>query len=82
MRYDRLAHRDWRNLNTSLMRIEYYNGRGYENRDRRSPYLWGGSQFFDKGKYISDGKYDPSAETRQIGIALLLKALDSNFWTS
>lgn len=56
--------------------LEGYNGYGYENYHHiNSPYLWSGSQWYIKGKYTSDGQFDPEAVSQQIGVALLLKSL-------
>lgn len=73
LRHDHLEKVNWDDLEQSLYALEAYNGLGYSYRKRASPYLWGGSQYFDRGKYVSDGKFDANAETRQIGAALLLK---------
>ena len=73
IRYDRLDQKNWKDMGTALRNIEYYNGKGYEYRNMPSPYLWGGTQFHSKGKFVRDGKFDPEAHTRQIGAAILLK---------
>ena len=40
-----------------------------------SPYLWSFTNHYSKGKYVSDGHYDPAAVDQQIGAAPLLKAI-------
>jgi len=60
---------------TVLLAFEIYNGTGYKSKGIHSPYLWAGSQHYTKGKYIQDGVYDPMAESQQIGVAVILKAL-------
>ena len=47
---------------------ERYNGFGYHNRNRLSPYLWSGSNQYFKGKYVADGIYDPEAVSDQVGL--------------
>lgn len=65
----------WQSIGLALDKIERYNGTGYRRRGINSPYLWSGSQHYREGKFISDGRFDPSAVSRQIGAAVLLKAL-------
>lgn len=55
-----------------LDRMERYNGPGYKNKGLPSPYLWAGSQFYKKGKFVKDGVYDPNAVSEQIGGAVIL----------
>lgn len=61
-----------------LYALERYNGTGYisgAGKAENSPYLWACSNINDdKGKYVSDGKFDPNAGTNETeGAALLLK---------
>jgi len=63
------------NINQTLKELERYNGMGYVRRGINSPYLWGNTNHYKAGKYVSDGKYSPTAITRQIGAAALLKKL-------
>lgn len=79
LKYDKLDRVDWTNLESALLALEKYNGMGYARMDKASPYLWGGTQFFERGKYVADGVYDPDATTKQLGVAPLLKATG---WTS
>ena len=66
---------DW-SIEGILYQLEAYNGWGYRNNHGiNSPYLWAGSNQYTSGKYVSDGKYDPNAVSKQIGGALLLKYL-------
>lgn len=61
--------------------LEGYNGYGYEKYHQNdkewvnSPYLWAGSNHYQKGKYVADGKWDPDYVSTQIGVALILKRL-------
>lgn len=80
--------RDWRHSTDEALRhrplrtladIEAWNGWGYYNRGKDSPYLWSGSNHGEGvGKYVADGKYDPRAESKQVGAAVILFAL--NWW--
>ncbi|MGO7359989.1 DNA/RNA non-specific endonuclease [Rhizobium ruizarguesonis] len=65
---------DW-SVARSLYRFESYNGWGYRSRGINSPYLWSFSDRYSKGKFVKDGKYDPSAVSKQCGAAVMLKAL-------
>lgn len=71
--YDGLT--DWKDWSVEgmLFSLEAYNGWGYRNKGINSPYLWSGTQFYTKGKYGEDGKYDPNLVSKQIGAAILLK---------
>jgi lysozyme family protein len=66
---------DW-SIGNVLYFLEGFNGYGYEKYHHiNSPYLWSGTNHYTKGKYTSDGKYDPEAVSSQIGIALLFQVL-------
>ena len=66
---------DW-SLPRMLYRLEAYNGFGYRNSARASPYLWSFSNLYTKGKFVSDGHFDPTARSQQCGAAVMLKVLD------
>ncbi len=68
---------DW-SLAGTLFRLEGYNGWGYRkfHADVLSPYLWSFSNHYTKGKYASDGTFDPDLVSRQCGIGPLLKVLE------
>ncbi len=67
--------RDW-SIPHALWLLEGFNGRGYRlYHGINSPYLWAGTQHYSKGKYVSDGKYDPNAVSKQAGCAGLIKLL-------
>lgn len=57
---------------------EYYNGKGYFNKNRPSPYVFSGTSSYQGGKYVADGKYDPNAVDRQLGVYSML----SNLWSA
>lgn len=65
---------DW-SLAAMLYRLERYNGFGYRRRGLASPYLWSFSDRYSRGKFVSDGKYDPDAVSAQCGAAVVLKTL-------
>lgn len=64
-------------LGATLDFFERYNGLGYRryHKDINTPYLWSGTNHYTKGKYVADGKYDPEARSKQIGIAIVLYGL-------
>lgn len=52
---------------------ERFNGLGYRNKGRPSPYVWAGSQFYSSGKYVRDGVYSAAAVDPQLGVAPVMK---------
>lgn len=67
--------RDW-SLSGCLYVLERYNGMGYRKRGVPSPYLWGGSHHARPGKYVADGEWSATAESKQIGAAVILRGLE------
>ena len=67
---------DW-SVAAILYRFERYNGMGYRQFQLPSPYLWSFSDLYEKGKYASDGKFDPELVSKQCGAAVMLKMLRS-----
>lgn len=67
---------DW-SLPGLLFKLEGYNGFGYRQHhaDVPTPYLWSYSNHYTKGKYGSDGHFDPNLVSQQCGAAVLLHAL-------
>jgi lysozyme family protein len=59
-----------------LYALEGFNGFGYRSQGVRSPYLWSCSNLYTKGKYVADHVFDPSAVSKQVGAAVILKALE------
>jgi lysozyme family protein len=53
---------------------ELFNGTGYENKGKPSPYVLAGTTAYQKGKYVADGKYDPNHVDQQLGVAALITA--------
>lgn len=66
---------DW-SIGVTLDRLERYNGLGYRKRGLPSPYLWGFSEHYKKGKFVADGVFDPEAVSKQCGGAALIRRLD------
>ena len=54
---------------------EKYNGFGYRNHNCLSQYVWAGTTVQTKGRYVSDGKFDPEATSNRVGCAAMLKML-------
>lgn len=65
---------DW-SLPRILFRFESFNGMGYRSRGVPSPYLWSHSNLYVKGKFRSDGQFDPALVSKQTGAAVQLKEL-------
>jgi lysozyme family protein len=65
---------DW-SATRALYRFEGYNGWGYRPKGINSPYLWSFSTHYTKGKFTSDGHYDPNAVSKQCGAGVLMKQL-------
>lgn len=57
-------------------KLEKYNGIGYRAHHLNSPYLWGGSNLYTRGKYVQDGVFSITAVSRQIGAMVLLKLMN------
>lgn len=61
-------------IGSLLYFLEKFNGFGYEKyHNMNSPYLWAQTNHYTRGKYSSDGNFDPKEVSNQIGIAILLK---------
>lgn len=65
---------DW-TVGGALTITEEYNGEGYANMGRPSPYVWSGTDQYISGKYIRDGVYDPSTVDQQLGCAGILSRM-------
>ena len=70
---------DW-SLPAILYRLEAYNGFGYHYRTPpiNTPYLWGFSNHYTRGKYVKDHVFDPNAVSTQCGSAVLLFQMVEN----
>ncbi len=61
-----------------LYEAEGYNGFGYRlhHPEVLSPYLWGFSKHYDRGKYVADGTWSATARSRQCGAGSLIRRLE------
>lgn len=66
---------DSRDLAAMATFAEYYNGLGYHYMNTPSTYVYSGTSAYEKGKYVSDGQYNPNVKDRQIGIIAMLQAI-------
>jgi lysozyme family protein len=78
--------RDW-SIPAMLNTLEHYNGLGYRMHGIYSPYLWAGTNHYEKGKYIEmlrdpnnkkagyKSVWKPDLVSQQIGCAAILKLL-------
>lgn len=67
---------DWYLIERWLFQAEPFNGWGYFlYRNENSPYLWAATSLQERGKYTSDGNFDPQAWDAQLGVVAILKAL-------
>ncbi len=73
--YQKYGGIDWRDENKWLWRAEEYNGWGYANNQCNSPYLWSGTNHYQRGKYVSDGIFDPEAVSEQVGVVVIWAAI-------
>lgn len=55
--------------------LEAYNGWGYHYRQIPSPYLWSGTNNYLRGKYVSDGEFNPDAVSEQAGAMAMLSVM-------
>lgn len=67
---------DW-SISRALFRLERFNGFGYRNPsiDIPTPYLWSFSRHYTRGKFSSDGHFDPNLVSRQCGAGVLLRVM-------
>lgn len=78
LRYEGLDKiRGW-SLERMLYCLEAYNGWGYRMfHSMPSPYIWARTSIAQRGKYVADGKFDPTIMDVQVGCAGIIAAL----WT-
>lgn len=67
---------EW-SLAGTLYQLESYNGFGYRlfHPHVLSPYLWSYSTHYLAGKYVADGTWSDSAQSKQCGAAVLLRRM-------
>ncbi|MEE2752035.1 MAG: hypothetical protein VX519_11455, partial [Myxococcota bacterium] len=54
---------------------EYYNGLGYSDRGVSSPYVFSGTDQYNRGKYVSDGRYSRLTRDNQLGVVKMVQAI-------
>ncbi len=52
---------------------ERFNGLGYRNHGYSNPYLWGGTQWYTRGKYVRDHVYNGNFVDPQVGVGPVMK---------
>jgi lysozyme family protein len=72
LRYDHVDR--WKEWSVAgvCFELEGYNGWGYRRYHIHSPYLWAGSNQYEKGKFVADGIWAADAVSDQVGAAVLL----------
>lgn len=65
---------DWR-LEKQFYYCELFNGAGYYLHGIPSPYIWGGTNIQEPGKYVADGAFNPVVMDSQPGCAPLLQEI-------
>lgn len=70
--YEHLEKRAWHEPGAVCYWSESFNGLGYMKRGRVSPYVWSGTDAYQRGKYVADGRYDPLFVDKQLGVAAIL----------
>jgi lysozyme family protein len=78
IKHDKLdQYKDWGTISGCCFRLETWNGTGYltKHKNVNTPYLYSYTQFFTKGKYVSDGKFSATATSKQAGAVAILKVL-------
>lgn len=58
-----------------LFCLERFNGLGYRTKNIPTPYLWAASNHYQKGFFTGDHKFDPNAQSKQCGSAVILRRL-------
>jgi lysozyme family protein len=66
--------KDWSPGGTITILIKY-NGVGYDLKGLPSPYGFAGTDQYERGKYVADGKFDPNFVDPQLGCLGMLLAL-------
>jgi lysozyme family protein len=64
--------RDW-SPGVCLYEGEAFNGLGYRLNGYSNPYLWGGTKWYTRGKYVRDHVYSATFNDPQLGIAPVIK---------
>lgn len=64
-----------RDLPAMLAFSEVYNGLGYHNKSRVSPYVYSGTNAYDNGKYVADGVFNSNYKDKQLGVLAMLMSI-------
>jgi lysozyme family protein len=72
IRLEKLSEKKIWALEDTLLVFERYNGFGHRGRVP-SPYLWSGSNLYEKGGFVRDGRFDANYVYKRVGTAVLLK---------
>ena len=54
---------------------EYYNGLGYHNKGRTTPYVYAGTDAYRGGKYVADGRYNSRVYDQQPGVVAMVQVM-------
>ena len=68
-------HQDTTNFSQIATYAEAYNGLGYSNKNKQSPYVYAGASPYISGKYVSDGRYDSRHVDQQVGVVPLMGSI-------
>ena len=65
---------DW-SIEHALFEAEAFNGFGYVRYGVNSPYVWAATDQYERGKFVSDGRFSASTIDPQLGVASIVKTL-------
>jgi lysozyme family protein len=68
-------HKNTTDLAAIASYAEAYNGLGYSNKGKVSPYVWSGTDAYTGGKFVRDHQYDPRVKDAQLGVMPMFEAL-------
>lgn len=63
-----------KDLGKMMTFAERYNGLGYRSKNILSAYVYGGTNLMQTGRFVADGKFDPTQTSPRVGVAGLLLA--------
>ncbi|MDM9583093.1 peptidoglycan DD-metalloendopeptidase family protein [Nostoc sp. GT001] len=69
---------NWGSIPDLCWFLEQYNGLGYLFKGRPSPYLLAGSQHYDSGMYVADGKYSSGTTDRRTGTLPIIWSIQNS----
>lgn len=72
--YPAVSWSDW-SLAGAATAAELWNGPGYAEMGRPSPYVWAGTSIYTGGLYTSDGHYDASRADPRVGVVAIWQAM-------